>query len=91
MAMKGLATDPDALFDEYSFLNINSAEQANSALRWFSSQASRFHTDLIRRNYDHAQIELWMDTLWKRIIEACRKYEVPLTSSAEAQANRLGL
>lgn len=89
--MQGLADDNESLFDEQSFSSLNSAEQANSALRWFSTHASKFQTSLIEKGYGPSEIDTWMDSLWKRIIQACNKYGVPLNPTAEAQAKRLGI
>lgn len=89
--MKGLAKDSDALFDEHSFTSLNSAEAANNSLRYFSQHASKFQTDLIRRGYATNEVTLFMDSLWTRIIKACKKFGVPMNPTADAQAKRLGL
>lgn len=89
--MQSLINDDTVLFDENCYKNIETEDQALSYVRYFSQKAPIFRQQLIEKGWKIEDVNTLMDLLWVRVIKGCRKFKVPLTAEAAAQAKRLGI
>lgn len=81
----------DVLFDEDSFLNINTEAEANSYVRFYSKNVAHFRTQLQMLGWEHEETEQMINLLWTRVLRGCVKYRVPFTANGHEQAKRLGI
>lgn len=85
-----LVNDEDALFSEDTFKEITHANYAIGAVQYYTKMYGRFRNQLKERGWTKEEIDDITNTHWRRIIEACIKYNVSLTPTAKNIADRLG-
>lgn len=81
----------DVLFDEDSFEKIESEEEANSYMRYYSKNVAHFRTQLQMLGWEQEATDKMIDLLWIRVLRGCVKYGVPFTENGHEQAKRLGI
>jgi hypothetical protein len=84
-------TTSELLFDDTCYTTIPDADSALSFVRYYSHKAPQYFDQLIQQGISTEEAMNLVDTLWRRIIDGCKRFNVPLTPNAEQIALRLGI
>lgn len=87
---KSLAHE-DVLFDENCYKDIDTEEKALSFIRYYSKNVATFRMQLSQLGWGYDETNALIDLLWKRVINGCMRFGIPLTKEAEPNAKRLGI